>query len=277
MTQTHSLIYLEMYLPRVPMNNRRIQSLLCAVLLIFSMTQFANGAQAPGLTERTGEQVPLGVSFRDESGGSVTLGQLLTKPAVLSFAYFGCEDQCNTVLSNLASALGRTKGTPGEDFLVLTVSFDDQDTPEDAAYKKKNYTLAAGRRMGDGAWRFLTGGHDSIEALTAAAGFSFRKTEKGFDHPAALAVLSSDGRIIRYIYGNSYLPADIEMALLEASEGRVTASIKKAIRLCFSSEPGGRAYFVSVLRAAGVGTLVFAAIFFIYVTASNRPGKKDPR
>ena len=220
--------------------------------------------------------MPLEAAFRDESGKSVALGNLLEGPTVLSFAYFGCKDQCNTVLANLANTLGRTNGTPGKDFLVLTVSFDERDTPQDAAYKKRNYMPAVQRPMTDGAWRFLTGDRASIEALTGAVGFGFRKTEKGFDHAAALAVLSPDGRIIRYIYGNSYLPADIEMALLEASEGRITASIKKAILLCFSDEPGARAYFISTLRAVGVGTLVFAAGLFIYLT-SGRPGKKDPR
>lgn len=259
------------------MNNRRINSLLVAIFFIFLITPsiYADEA-APGITEKTGGSVPLEAAFRDESGNSVTLGNLLDRPAILSFAYFGCKDQCNTVLSNLANTLGRTNGIPGKDFLVLTVSFDEHDSPLDALNKKRNYMLAAQRPMTDGAWRFLTGDRASIEALTGAVGYSFRKTEKGYDHPAALAVLSPDGRIIRYIYGNSYLPADIEMALLEASEGRITASIKKAILLCFSDEPGARAYFISVLRAVGVGTLVFAGGLFIYLT-SGKPGKKDPR
>jgi protein SCO1/2 len=260
------------------MKERRILSLLSAIFLILVIVPSIYAIEAaPEITERTGEVVPLEAVFRDESGRSVTLGAMLGKPAVLSFAYFGCKDQCNTVLSNLAYSLGRTGLAPGKDFLALTVSFNEADTPGDAAYKKKNYMKAAQRPMTDGAWRFLTGDKASIEALTGAVGFGFRKTEKGYDHPAALAVLSADGRIIRYIYGNSYVPADIEMALREASEGRVTASIKRAIVFCFSDEPGARAYVVSVLRGAGVATLVGAAALLIYLTASGRPGKKDPR
>ena len=215
--------------------------------------------------------------FIDEAGRSLALKSLLGKPAILSFAYFSCKDQCNTVLSNLASSLGRMSSAPGEDFLVLTVSFDEEDTRGEAAYKKKNYMSAAGRPMDEGAWKFLTGEKTSIEALTGAAGFGFRKTEKGYDHPAALAVLSADGRLIRYIYGSSYLPADLEMALMEAREGRITASIKKAARFCFSSEPGGRAYLVSVLRVAGLSTLAVVAGLFIYLKGFGRPGKKDRR
>jgi protein SCO1/2 len=259
------------------MNERRIRSLLGAIFFIFFITSSACAIEAaPEITERTGEQVPLDAVFMDESGKSVALGEMLGKPAVLSFAYFGCKDQCNTVLSNLAYSLGKTGRVPGKDFLALTVSFNEQDTPADASYKKRNYMKAAMRPIGDGAWRFLTGGKSSIEALTGAAGFGFRKTANGYDHPAALMVLSSDGRIIRYIYGNSYVPADVEMALLEASEGRITASIKRAIVLCFSDEPGARAYVVGVLRTVGVTTLVGAAVLLIYLTASGRPGRKDP-
>lgn len=229
-----------------------------------------------GVIERPGEKVPLEAAFTDESGKPVTLGGLMGKPAVLSFAYFNCKDICNTALSNMAQMLGRIGSEPGKDFVVLTVSFDEADGPRDAAYKKRNYMLASGRPMDDGAWRFLTGNRSSIEAVTKAAGFEFAKTAKGFDHPAALAVLSADGRIIRYIYGSSYLPADIEMALLEAREGRISASIKKALAFCFSDEPGGRTYVKGVLKAVGVATLVFAAVLFIYLTASGRPGNKDP-
>ena len=257
---------------------RHISGLIC--LIFFMLIQvpplYALEA-APGVIERTGERVQLDALFIDETGKSVALGALLGKPAILSFAYFSCKDQCNTVLSNLASALGRMSSAPGEDFLVLTVSFDDEDTRKEAAYKKKNYMSAAGRPMDEGAWRFLTGQRASIEALTGAVGFAFRKTAHGYDHPAALAILSADGRIIRYVYGSSYLPADLEMALMEAREGRITASIKKAARFCFSSEPGGRSYLVSVLRVAGLSTLALVAGLFIYLKGFGRAGKKDKR
>lgn len=232
---------------------------------------------SPGVTEKTGDVLPLSAVFVDEEGASVSLGALLNKPTVLSFAYYSCKDQCNTVLSNLASTLGRMTSVPGEDFRVLTVSFDDKDTRHEAAHKKKNYTSAVGRPIADGAWRFLTGERSSVEALTEAAGFEYRKTGQGYDHPAALAVVAADGRIIRYFYGSSFLPADLEMALIEAKEGRMTASIKKAARFCFSDAPGGRASFTSVLRWAGISTLVLVAGIFFYISASKRPGKKDRR
>lgn len=267
--------------------SRHVYGLVGLFLLIAALAQpLCASEQAPGVIEKTGDFLPLSAVFTDEAGKSVSLGALLGKPAVLSFAYFSCKDQCNTVLSNLASSLGRMTPVPGEDFQVLTVSFDNRDTRHEAAHKRKNYISAAGRPMTDGAWRFLTGADASIEALTNAVGFGFRKTADGYDHPAALAVVSADGRIIRYFYGSSFLPADLEMALIEAKEGRITASIKKAARFCFGGEPGGRALFTSVLRWAGISTLALAAGLYFYISVSNkpgrpgrpgRPGKKDRR
>lgn len=256
------------------MKKSRISGLLTVLLIFLIAPSLCYGD--PGITERAGEKVPLDAAFFDESGNNVTLGSIIDRPVVLSFAYFNCKDICNTTLSNISDLLNRMGPAPGEDFIVLTVSFDETDGPIDAAHKKRNYMKAAGRPMPEGAWRFLTGKSPSIEALTKATGFGFQKKEKWFDHPAALAVLSSDGRIVRYVYGNSYLPADIEMALLEAREGRIVASVKKALIFCFSDEPGGRTYVKGVLRAVGVTTLIFAAGFLIYLTASRRPGKKDP-
>lgn len=260
------------------MNKSRLSSLLTVIFFSYMLVlpPLSAGA-APGIIERHGESIALETHFRDEAGKTVTLKELIDRPALLSFAYFSCKDVCNTALSNIAELLGRMDSVPGKDFLVLTVSFDEKDGPKEAAYKKRNYTKAVGRPIDDDAWRFLTGDGRSIADLTSTAGFSFERTEKGFDHPAALAVISQEGRIVRYIYGSSYLPSDIEMALLEAREGTVAASVRKALVFCFSDEPGARSYVKGVLKAVGIGTLVLAAGLFIFLRSSGRPGKKDPQ
>lgn len=247
--------------------------LLLPVLLFFIsiFCQSAYGGE-PALTERLGEKVPLNTPFFDEDGREVTLGSVIDRPVILSFAYFSCKDMCNTFLSGLAGAIGRLDAVPGKDYRVITLSFDPADSPERAAYKKHNYTKAVGKPFPDDAWRFLTGDAESIEAVTGAAGFGFQANESGFNHPEGFAVLSADGRIIRYFYGVDFLPADMQMALAEAADGRVTASIKKAAKFCFSITPDS-ARVLDSLRAAGLGTLMFAAGFFIYLTKKSR---KEP-
>jgi len=229
---------------------------------------------APGIAERPGGMLPIDRTFLDETGRSVTLGSLIDRPVVLSFAYFGCKDVCNTYLANLADTFGRMDSKMGRDFTAITMSFDERDTPEDAAYKKGNFLKASASPIPDGAWRFLVGGPDSIDAVTKAAGYEFARAAEGFNHPGALVVLSADGKIIRYFYGGRVLPADLEMALLEARDGRVTASIKKAVQFCYRIIPEAREGFFQVLRYAGLATLVFSAVFLIWL-ATGRQGKRE--
>ncbi len=207
-------------------------------------------------------------------GRPVTLGSLFGKPVVLSFAYFHCKDVCNTYLANLADTFGRMDSVPGRDFTAITLSFDEMDAPEDAAYKKGNFLKASAVHLPEGAWRFLVGQPDSIDAVTQAAGYEFARAGEGFNHPGALIVLSADGRIIRYFYGGSVLPSDLEMALVEAREGRVTASIKKAMQFCYRIIPEARDGFSIALRYAGLATLVFSAVFMIWL-ATGRQRKKE--
>ncbi|OGQ62260.1 MAG: hypothetical protein A3I81_04955 [Deltaproteobacteria bacterium RIFCSPLOWO2_02_FULL_55_12] len=223
------------------------------------------------VVERPGEKVSMGQAFIDESGARVTLGSLIDRPTILSFAYFGCKDMCNTLLANLADSLGRLDAIPGQDYRVITVSFDERDTPEEAAYKKQNLLKAVGSPFPEGAWSFLTGSPEAIGALTGSTGYEFSRAGRGYNHSGALVALSPDGRIIRYFYGGSYLPADLKMAIVEGREGRVTASIRKAVTYCYSLVPEGRGFAFAFIRYAGLGTLLFAAAFIIWL--SGKPGR----
>jgi len=242
------------------------RGLFFLLLLIFPACSLAS----PGITERPGEMLPVDKTFLDETGQAVTLGGLIDRPVVLSFAYFGCRDVCNTYLANLADTFGRMDAVPGKDYTAITISFDERDTPQDAVYKKRNFLKASGSPIPDGAWRFLVGQPDSIKAVTNAAGYEFARAQEGFNHPGALVVLSAEGKIIRYFYGGRVLPADLEMALLEAREGRVTASIKKAVQFCYRIIPEARENFFLTLKYAGLATLVFSAFFMIWLATGKR-------
>lgn len=246
------------------------RGLLILVLLIFPVCSLAS----PGINERPGEMLPLDSAFLDESGRSVTLRSLMDRPVVLSFAYFGCRDICNTYLADLADTFGRMDSVVGRDFTAITISFDERDTPVDAAYKKGNFLKASARPVEGNGWRFLVGQPSSINAVTGAAGYEFARAGEGFNHPGGLVVLSSGGKIIRYFYGARVLPADLEMALIEARDNRVTASIKKAVRFCYRIIPEAREGFFLTLRYAGLAILALSAVFMIWL-ATGRPDKRE--
>jgi len=231
------------------------------------------GPARPGVAERLGELVPLDVTLIDETGAGVSLASLVSstgKPVILTFAYFECTNVCIDIAADIARVIGALKITPGVDFTVITVSFDENDTPERARRKKRDYMAATGRDIPGTGWRFLTGAATDTARLASAAGYSFERDGKGFNHPAALVVLSPEGRIIRYLYGDRYLPFDFKMAIAEAEAGRPGASIPRALLLCYTFDPDKGAYTLNFLRLTGVGILASAGAFFFLVVRRRR-------
>ncbi|MFQ5902765.1 MAG: SCO family protein [Candidatus Binatia bacterium] len=230
-----------------------------------------------GIDERLGATVPLDLTFQDEQGNPVRLRELIDKPTVLSLAYYTCPNVCPRILSSMAEMLGLLDMEAGRDFTAVTVSFDGRDNPASAREKKKNYIKAIGKPFPAEEWRFLTGDSEAIQRLTDAIGYRFQRRGDVFDHPASLIVLSDRGKIIRYLYGVTYLPLDVKMALTEASAGRVGPTIRRALLFCFSYDPEGRTYVFNVLKVSATVILFFGAIFLVFLVGTSRMRKKDAR
>src|SRR5208283_4848571 len=91
-------------------------------------------------------QIPADLMFRDETGKAVRLGDYFgRKPLILNLVYYQCPMLCGEVLIGLESALRVLKFDVGNQFDVLTVSFDPKDTPEIATKKKAEYLKRYGR------------------------------------------------------------------------------------------------------------------------------------
>ena len=111
-----------------------------------------------GIDQRLNAQVPLDLVFHDETGRPVQLGTYFgSKPVVLSLAYYECPMLCTLVLNGLASALKVLSFDVGQQFEVVTVSFNPNDTPALAAAKKQTTLKEYGRAGAAAGWHFLTG------------------------------------------------------------------------------------------------------------------------
>ena len=103
-----------------------------------------------GIEQRLGGQIPLDLSFRDESGRAVRLGEYFKagKPVVLTLVYYECPMLCNQTLNGLVGALEAVPFTPGKDFEIVAVSFDPREGPDLAARKKETYLRVQPDYMG---------------------------------------------------------------------------------------------------------------------------------
>jgi protein SCO1 len=224
------------------------------------------------LDEKLGQNVPLDIELVDESGHPVVLRQLVDRPTLLTLNYFGCGGLCTPMLQDLARVLNEIRLQPGDDFRVLTVSFDPRETPAIATKKRDNYFKQLKRPFPPTAWRFLTGPEANTKALADAVGFKFVRHGNDYVHPAAIIVLSPEGRITRYIYGPFFQTFDVQMALGEAAHGLVRPTVSKLLRFCFSYDPAGRRYVFRLTRYVGAGMLALVALFVFLVT---RPARRS--
>lgn len=236
-------------------------------------SQDENLFKSVGLDEKLGQKVPLDVTFKDSSGKSVTLSELVDRPTLLQLVFYHCPQTCNMMMSSLANALPGVTFTPGQDYRAVTISFDHEDTPQIARDTKANYMNILPSDFPADQWRFLTGDIPAIKAVTEAVGFRFKRVgQHNYVHPNVLIVLGEDGKVIRYLYGVDYLPFDVSMALTEAARGTPAVSIKKLVSFCFDYDPEGKKYVFNTFRVAGIALLLGLGLFFFAVLRKGNKG-----
>jgi protein SCO1/2 len=158
-------------------------------------------------------QLPVAAPLTDENGKSVTLEGYLhqQKPVLLAFVYYGCPMLCTQLEQGVVGSLRMLSFNPGRDYDVVFVSFDDRDTPEMAASKKRSAMEHFRRPETASGWHFLTGSKESIAAVTNAANFHFNFDTKNnlFAHASGIMLLTPDGHISRYFYGVEFPGRDL--------------------------------------------------------------------
>ena len=231
------------------------------------------------LNERLGAKINPSLSFTDQTGTRTSLARYLDgrTPVVLVLAYYGCPMLCGLVLQGAVHALRRVDLRLGESYQAVTVSFDPRDTPESAHHKRESTLAGVDPGAGQAAaWPFLVGDSASINRLANDVGFhvAYDARTDQYAHPAALIVLTGDGRVSRYLYGVEYSPRDLRLALVEAGKGEIGSLVDRVLITCYRYDPATRTYgpfVVGFLRlGAGLTLLFVVAVVGLSVAASRR-------
>jgi protein SCO1 len=238
-----------------------------------------------GIAQRLGAPLPLDAVFQDESGRAVRLGQYFQRsPVILVLAYYNCPMLCTEVLNGVLSSLKTLSFDVGKEFQVVTVSFDETDRAADAAAKKKAYVDAYGRSGASEGWHFLTGPLASIERVTEAVGFRYKRDESTgqFAHAAAIYVATPDGRLSRYFYGIDYAPRDLRLGLIEASDRKIGTPVDELLLYCYHYDPTAGRYGAVVMNMLRVGgslavVLLGGAVLLMLRRERRREGARSLR
>lgn len=233
-----------------------------------------------GIDQHLNQQVPLDLPFRNEAGETVTLRSLMRgKPVILSLAYYQCPMLCTLVLNGLVSAMRALPFDAGNEFDVITVSFNPKDTPELATKKKATYIEDYRREGAAQGWHFLTGDEASIKQLTDAVGFRYKylPDKDQFAHAAGIFVLTPEGVLSRYFYGVEFAPRDLKFGLMDAANGKIGSPVDQLMLFCFQYDPSTGRYtseVMTAIRIGGVLTLLALGAFMFRTWRRDRNGGK---
>ena len=236
-----------------------------------------------GIDQHLDAQVPLDLSFRDEQGQAVTLGKYFgQRPVILALVYYECPMLCTLTLNGLTSALRALTFDAGNEFEVVAVSINPNETPPLAAEKKRTYLERYARPGHEQGWHFLTGDDASIARLAQAVGFRYRylPEQKQFAHAAGITVLTPLGHVARYFFGVEYAPRDLRLGLVEASQNKIGSPVDQLLLYCYHYDPITGTYSaiaLNIVRLAAAITVLGLVVFFLVMRrldrAAHRPAE----
>jgi len=231
-----------------------------------------------GIDQNLNAQIPLELTFTDETGQTVRLGQYFRqKPVVLALVYYECPMLCDMVLNGLTHTMEQVTLNLANDYDVVTVSFNPKETWQLAASKKANYVEKYQRKGAEQGWHFLTGKEENIKKLADTAGFHYKydPITKQFAHASGIMVLTPEGKISKYFYGIEYKPRDFRLGLVEASQNKIGTFADQVLLFCFHYDPMTGKYgpvIANVTRVLASATVLGLGAFIFVLLRRERHG-----
>lgn len=268
---------------------QRVTGAAALCLFILALTVPGNlRAQSPALPvpdevaevsfeQRLDNQVPLDLPFRDARGQSVVLGDYFgDQPVVLCLVYYECPMLCTLVLNGLVDCLNELPFEIGEEFQVVTLSFDHEETHVLAAAKKAAYLDLYECGDATDGWHFLVGEEEPVRQLADAVGFSFKyiPEQDEYSHRSGIVLLTPGGRVSRYFPGVLYEPQNVKFGLIEASENKIGSVVDKLFLLCYHYDPTVGTYGLLIHRVINLActatVIALGAVVAVFVMKERK-------
>jgi protein SCO1/2 len=248
-----------------------ISLVLIFLSAFFIQTVFSEDSQDQlGIYEKLDTFLPDDLIFTDENYNTVNLKEAIDKPTVIALVYYECPGICSPLLEGVAEVISRAKIDLGTEYQVFTISFYAGEKPKLAKDKKANYAKLVKNKDVQNGWTWFTGDSVNINNLLNSLGYKIKKEGEEFIHPAAIMVVSPEAKITRYLHGTYFLPFDLKMAVIEASEGRSGPTINKVLKYCFSYDPEGQKYVMNITKISGTIILFLALSLLAGLFISKR-------
>lgn len=258
----------------------KIFSLKLLILLFFTTgISYSQGERKDpqieiGFIEKQGEYAALDTRLINEDGDTVIFGDLIDKPTILNLVYYRCPGTCSPLMWGVAKFIEEVDLNLGEDYQVLTISFDHTEPIKMGIQKKANYVSSLDDKSLGEDWHFFVSDSTNIAKLTESVGFRFKWVVDQYSHPTGLIALSPEGKITRYLRGIEFLPFDIKITMVEAAEGKIGPSINRLLAFCYSYDKDEDSMIFNITKVAGTLIMFFAVVIFLILVFMRRKQAK---
>src|SRR5690606_10217393 len=128
-----------------------------------------------GINPQLGQRIPLDLDFVNGESQTGRRRDLLNdKPVLLHLVYYDCPMLCRLSSDGLLKSLETLTLKAGDDFSIVTVSFDPREGPVLSRRAEDMASARLGEDRVKGAWHFLTGSQEAIDQLCESVGFHYR-------------------------------------------------------------------------------------------------------
>ncbi|MGY4479969.1 SCO family protein [Bradyrhizobium sp. USDA 3364] len=215
-----------------------------------------------GLATNAGQQLPLQVPLTSEANETRPLKNWLgSMPTVWISADYTCTTLCGPLISIVSNALADTGLRAGLDYRLIVLGLDPKDTADDALAMKAAQVSPRGDLPAQSI--FLQGTSADVGELLTAFGIrtSYDAEHDQFAHPAAVFVVTSEGRIAHALTGIALDPENLRRTLVDTGHGRIGGWSSQVRLLCYGFDPTTGVYTFDVWRIlAGAGVITMVAL-----------------
>ncbi len=237
----------------------------------FSQNALFNQQMQIGFEEKQGQYAYLDTKLVNEAGETVLLRDIISKPTLLNLVYYRCPGTCSPLMWGISKFIDEMDLKLGEDYQVVTISFDHTEAIDLGIKKKAAYLSNMKDKEAAGAWQFFVSDSSEIAKLTQSVGFHFRKVNNEYVHPTGLIALAADGKITRYMRGIDFLPFDVKITMVEAADGKIGPSINRLLAICYSYDTLGNQFVFNVTKVSAIVISFFLALFLIFLVIKPKP------
>ncbi len=230
-----------------------------------------NPQVAARIDERPGAFVPLDVALRDEQGAPTTLASLgRGRPLLLVPVLHDCPNLCEVTLDGLAVAMDRTSLVADRDVAIVAFGIDSREGARDALLSLDRLALRHPHWAGH--IHATVGEAAAVTRITAALGYHFAIDPRSGQvaHAAAVAVVTGDGHLSRWLYGLVPEPAALTSAVAQARNGTRMGWGQQLLLLCYHYDPLTGRYSLAIDWLLRAGALLTVAALLLFIMLARR-------